>query len=105
MFVAIFFTGFAAIFMARLIRCLSVVVVVPCDCLFLFVTYVIYCFSFLNYYLCLLNTILLLYKYRGRVDDLSFFVIQVHFFLLIELHVTFSISYKILTNYVYYYFI
>ena len=40
----------------------------------------------------------------GRVDDLSFFDYLSPFcFLLIEFHGTFSISYKILPDYVYYY--
>ena len=38
------------------------------------------------------------------MDDLSFFDFSSPFcFLLIKLHLTYSISYKILTNYVYYY--
>ena len=41
---------------------------------------------------------------RGRVDDLSFFDYLSSFcFLLIEFHCSFSISYKILPDYVYYY--
>ena len=41
---------------------------------------------------------------RGRVDDLSFFEYLSPFcFLSIEFHCTFSISYKILPYYVYYY--
>ena len=40
---------------------------------------------------------------RGRVDYFSFFDCSSPFcFLIIEFHCTFSISYKILTNYVYY---
>ena len=43
---------------------------------------------------------------RGRVDDLSFFDYLSPFcFLLIKFHYYFSISYKILPDYVYYYFI
>ena len=41
---------------------------------------------------------------RGRVDDLSFFEYLSPFcFLSIEFHCTFSISYKILPHFVYYY--
>ena len=41
---------------------------------------------------------------RGRVDDFSFFDCSSPFcFLLIKFHCTFSMFYKILTNYVYYY--
>ena len=41
---------------------------------------------------------------RGRVDDFSFFdCLSTFRFSLIEFHSSFSISYKILTNYVYYY--
>ena len=41
---------------------------------------------------------------RGRVDDSSFFDYLSPFcFLLIEFHCSFSISYKILPDYVYYY--
>ena len=41
---------------------------------------------------------------RRRVEDLSFFDCLIPFgFLLIEFHCTFSISYRILANYVYYY--
>ena len=41
---------------------------------------------------------------RGRVDDLSFFDYLSPFcFLLIEFQCSFSISYKILPDYVYYY--
>ena len=39
----------------------------------------------------------------GRVDDFSFFACGSPIFLLIEFHWTFALSYKILTNYVYYY--
>ena len=43
-------------------------------------------------------------KRRGRVDDLSFFDYLSSFcFLLIEFHCTFTISYKILPDYVHYY--
>ena len=43
-------------------------------------------------------------NYRGRVDDLSFFDYLSPFcFLLIEFHCSFSISYKILPDYAYYY--
>ena len=42
----------------------------------------------------------------GRVDDLSFFeYLSPFYFLLIEFHCTFSISYKILPYFVYYYYI
>ena len=42
--------------------------------------------------------------YPGRVDNLSFFEYLSPFcFMLIEFHCTFSISYKILPYYVYYY--
>ena len=41
---------------------------------------------------------------RGRVDDLSFFVYLIPYcFLSIEIHCTFSISDKILKDYVHYY--
>ena len=40
-----------------------------------------------------------------RVDDLSFFVYLSPFFLLIEFNCSFSIFYKILPDYVYYYYI
>ena len=41
---------------------------------------------------------------RGRVDDLSFFnYLSPFYFLLVEFQCTFSISCKILPNYVYYY--
>ena len=41
---------------------------------------------------------------RGRVDDLSFFYyLSIFCFLLIEFHHSFSISYKMLQYYVYYY--
>ena len=44
------------------------------------------------------------YLRRGRVDDLSFFEYLSSFcFLSIEFHSTFSISYKILPHFVYYY--
>ena len=44
--------------------------------------------------------------YSGRVDDLSFFDYLSPFcFLLIEFHCTFSISYKMLQSFVYYYYI
>ena len=40
----------------------------------------------------------------GRVDDFLFFDCSSPFcFLLIEFHCTFSVSYKILANFVYYY--
>ena len=46
----------------------------------------------------------LAWHHRGRVDDLSFFEYLSPFcFLSIELHCTFSISYKILLHFVYYY--
>ena len=39
-----------------------------------------------------------------RVDDFSFLIVQIHFvFLLIEFHCAFSISYRVLTCYIYYY--
>ena len=40
---------------------------------------------------------------RGRVDDSSFFDCSNPFFLSIKFHCTFSISYKILPYFVYYY--
>ena len=43
---------------------------------------------------------------RVRVDDFSFFdCLSTFCFLLTEFHCTFSFSYKIQTNYVYYYYI
>ena len=42
-------------------------------------------------------------KGRGRVDDLSFLEYLSPLFLLIEIHCTFSFSYKILPYFLYYY--
>ena len=52
----------------------------------------------------LFNTLYLSMWPRGRVDDLSFFeYLSLFCFLSIEFHCTFSISYKILPYFVYYY--
>ena len=45
------------------------------------------------------------FEIRERGMIFNFLIVQVHFFLLIEFHCTFSIYYKILINYTYYYFI
>ena len=45
----------------------------------------------------------LLFFFRGRVDDYSFFDCSTPFFLLIVFHCTFSISFKILPYFVYCY--
>ena len=59
-----------------------------------------------NYNFITLDENLLLFLGRGRVDELLFLDYSCAFcFLLIEFHLTFSMSDKILTNYVYYYYI
>ena len=70
-------------------------------------------FSFLRYAVSLCNVLQTIgqystdisTKFRGRVDDLSFFEYLSPFFLSIEFYSTFSIAYKILPYFIYYYWI
>ena len=60
--------------------------------------------TLLTYKLIWQNIWIIIYDHmRGRVDDLSFIEYLSQFFLSIEFHCSFSISYKILPDYFYYY--
>ena len=70
---------------------------------YIYIIIVIY-YIFCMFFLCLTIIIYLAMAVRGRVDDLSFFEYLSSFcFLSIEFHWTFSISYKILPYFFYYY--